>query len=627
LWCADLRNYTGFLIALVVLLVFYLPTMQTIPNGSDHYYMADVGETQIVLNTWGTLHSTGYPLYVISGNMLVAALRVFGVAPVIAPALVSLLWSIVALALIYTLALHLINSPRPEGEGQGVRAIVPALVLLFGLTRTVWIHAVIAEIYSFGLVILALLYLLALWRSPIPHRIYWLAFVGGVGVFHHRALLMAAPALVYAAWPELTAQPRKLPRILALSLLLGLLGFLPYLYLPIRAQSGAAWVYGEPGTWTGFWDQFTGREAERFIGLPGSWDALLANFNTVNTVLVTDVTVPGILLGVIGLLVGLTRYRRPAMTLLISALTAYIFHIALYRDILSALILPITLSLAFGWLFLTDWLLSRVGATCQVAPTIFRLSAILLVLLSMIVLANQNRPFITDLVQNPTGLDTIAQAQNTPPGSTLMIAWGARHFAVGFARDVLGKLQDIRLVDHKADFAAIVAQGMLVTPEYTFYNQPVSWWEDRLGARVYLRAIALYLVQIDTQPELADSQNSGELSAIEQAIHCTPDSIVLGVDWFAPETPDHDLSVFVHLHDADGNVIAQADQSAPVYGWRPLTTWTAGEIVRDVYVLPRLANAARVRYGLYQQLSNGEFDNELQMVVPVECDEIETDSQ
>jgi hypothetical protein len=99
------------------------------------------------------------------------------------------------------------------------------------------------------------------------------------------------------------------------------------------------------------------------------------------------------------------------------------------------------------------------------------------------------------------------------------------------------------------------------------------------------------------------------------------------VDWFAPETPDHDLSVFVHLLDTEGNVIGQADQSAPVYGWRPLTTWTAGEIVRDIYVLPRLANAERVRYGLYQQLSTGAFDNELEVSVPVECDEIEAATQ
>jgi hypothetical protein len=55
------RNHTiaGFAVVLLILLPFYLITLQTIPNGAEHYYMIDVGEMQIVLNKWGTLHATG----------------------------------------------------------------------------------------------------------------------------------------------------------------------------------------------------------------------------------------------------------------------------------------------------------------------------------------------------------------------------------------------------------------------------------------------------------------------------------------------------------------------------------------------------------------------------------------
>lgn len=601
-----MRPAVGFLIVLTALLVFYLPTLQTIPNGADHYYMRDVGETQVVLNTWGTLHATGYPLYVITGNALVAVMRALGVAPVTAPALVSLLWSVVALSLIYALAAQITN------------ALLPAMLatLLFGLTRTVWIHAVIAEIYSFGLAILALLYLLALRRGRMPYRIYWLALAGGLGVFHHRALILAAPALIYAVWPELTAHRRRLLRIVPLCVLLGLLGALPYLYLPLRAQAGASWVYGEPNTWAGFWDEFLGREAEQYIGLPDSWDGLVANFNTVNGVLVTDLTLPGIALGLLGLALALRHSQRQAIAFLIVGLTAYLFHVALYTDILSALILPITLNVAFGWLLLADWLMNRaIGANRQFTSTF----ALLIVSgIGAAVLVTQNRPFITDLTTNTTGLETIVLAENTPPGATLMLPWGVRHHAVGFARDVMGDLQHLRLVDHKADFAAIA--GMLVTPAYTFYNHPVSWWEARLGARVYLRAVAPYLVQIDTQPERTNA-NADALTALERVVRCDMDSIILEVAWYTPATPDHDLSVLVHLLDADGNLVAQADQSAPVYGWRPLTTWEAGEVVRDVYLLPRPGNAQTLRYGLYQQLANGEFQNELVMETQVACDD------
>jgi hypothetical protein len=399
--------------------------------------------------------------------------------------------------------------------------------------------------------------------------------------------------------------------------LIGLLGFLPYVYLPLRAQANANWVYGDPDTWGRFWEQFTGSEADQFIGLPGSVDGLLANFNMVNSVLVTDLTAPGIVVGLVGLFLALRspQRRRPAITFLLGGLIPYTLHVALYSDILSAMILPITLSLAFGWLFLADWLVCRAGANRRLAA-IAALIAVSVV--GIVALTSQNRPFIADLTTDTTGLEAIDLARNTPPGATLMLAWGVRHTAVGFARDVLGELPNLRLVDHKGDYAAIIARRMLVTPEYTFYNQPVSWWEERLGTRVYLRAVAPDLVQIDTQPVYGEAAVNA-ITALESTVHCISDSIVLHVNWYTPAIPEHDLSVFVHLLDASGSVMAQSDQSAPVYGWRPLTSWEAGEVVHDVYSLPRLENASAIEYGLYQGLPSGEFENESAARLPVEC--------
>lgn len=623
-WAHRLAPLMGFAGAMAFLLIFYLATLQTVPNGSDHYYMIDVGETQIVLNVWGTLHATGYPLYVITGNLLVVVLKFFGANPAAAPAIVSLIWGVMALVLIYTLAVHVTG-----------RVILSAIMMaLFGLTRTVWIHNAIAEIYSFGLVILALLLLLALWRGEIRHRIYWLALIGGIGVAHHRALIMAAPALLYAVWPELSANRKNLPRILVISLFLGLLGLLQYAYLPLRANAGAPWVYGEPGTFSGLWDQFIGAEASRFIGPPVS---LLDNFNLVNKVLITDLSLPGLLVGLIGLILSLrtSRYRRAPMALAISAFVAYVFHVVFYSDILSALILPVTLSVAFGWLFLADWLIVRSitgmrrTGEAHLAPTstalAWRLSLPTLLLLAMMILMlaggliAENLPFIRALTHDQTGLETIRLAQNTTPGDTLMIPWGTRHFAVGFAHDVLGKLAGITLVDHKADFGAILAHSRLVTPDYTFFSLPVGWWEERLGKEVYLRAAAPHLVEIDDFPEITSRFLPNPVNIFRESVVCAPDSIDLNVTWAAPQTPAQDLSVFVHVLDDEGNVIAQGDQFAPVYGLRPLTTWTAHELVRDVYPLPWLPKAKAVRYGLYRQLENGEFRNDYEFEVAVDC--------
>jgi hypothetical protein len=136
-------------------------------------------------------------------------------------------------------------------------------------------------------------------------------------------------------------------------------------------------------------------------------------------------------------------------------------------------------------------------------------------------------------------------------------------------------------------------------------------------------------VQIDTQPErlfgeaetLASADNGVQL--VEESLICDPNWLSLHIAWYAPERPTRDLSVFVHLLEEDGtHLIFQADEAAPVYGWRPMTTWISGEVVRDVYPIPRWAIYywnERIRYGLYEQLPSGEFRNLIERELPLEC--------
>jgi hypothetical protein len=615
----------GFLAAVAILLAIYRPTFQTIINGSSDLLMIDVGETQAVLNTWGTLHATGYPLYVLLSSLLVEAMTALSIDPATAASLTSLAWGIIALSLVYALAAHL--SRR--------YVLAASITVMFGLTRFVWVHHVIAEIYSFTLIFQILLLVIALWRPPIRYRIAWLALVGGAGVAHHRTVILMAPALLYAVWPELKAEVRRKPLMIALWLLIGIIGFLPYLYLPLRANSEAAWVYGEPNTWRGFYDQFQGIEADRFFGLPESSSALHQNFDRINDLLVRDLTWPGIFVGLAGLGLGVyqpTR-RRAAITFWLSGLAAYGFAAALYTDILASLILAVTLSLAFGVMFSLEEalaLLHRALSQRLPTPRLSQLSQVGVILAATgygVWSFQHNTDFIHDLTHDETGLETIALAEQTPPGATLMLAWGPRYFAVGFAQDVYHQLPGIRRVDHKGDFAPIVSRGMLVTPEYTFYNQPIQWWEQRLGTRIYLRAVGPYLVQIDARPALADpaaldlpaADPTIPVATLDYSLRCTADLLILEARWLATAAPTRNLSVFVHLLNADGVVIAQGDQFAPVYGWRPMTTWAANEIVSDVYPLPRRPAGEAIRFGLYEQLPDGSFQNYQVQSLAVAC--------
>jgi hypothetical protein len=311
---------------------------------------------------------------------------------------------------------------------------------------------------------------------------------------------------------------------------------------------------------------------------------------------------------------------------LLSAVVAYGFHVLFYIDILSALILPILVSLACGWLFaaigFVDFartLMTRAQRAVPLQQYIPYLPITLLALGFVRFTFTQNQPFILSLTTDSRGIHAIEQALATPPQTTLLIGWGSNHSAVGYAQETLGLLPDVTLVDHNADIASIIQNGTIITPEYSFYTFPLSWWESRVGQRVYLDTAAPYLIRVRTAPTIAETTGEGVI-VMEQHITCDENHFYLNVTWQAQSQPERDLSVFVHLLDSDGNIIAQGDQSAPVYGHYPLTLWQTGEVVRDIYPLTRLENAAQIRFGMYHQESDGSFINDTEYDVAVSCD-------
>src|SRR5947209_14224810 len=109
-WIVRRRRVLLLIGTLALLFVVYLPTLLTQINGGDDPYMDDVGEIQVALNVWGTIHHTGYPLFAILGNLAVAMLRVVGINPAVAPCLYAMGWGLVALTAFYLLVLRLTGS-------------------------------------------------------------------------------------------------------------------------------------------------------------------------------------------------------------------------------------------------------------------------------------------------------------------------------------------------------------------------------------------------------------------------------------------------------------------------------------------------------------------------------------
>jgi hypothetical protein len=69
--------------------------------------------------------------------------------------------------------------------------------------------------------------------------------------------------------------------------------------------------------------------------------------------------------------------------------------------------------------------------------------------------------------------------------------------------------------------------------------------------------------------------------------------------WCALKTPREDYTVFAHLVDAQGKLVAQQDNE-PQRGAYPTSFWDTGEMVGDEYVLPTPRGEEHLEVGLYR---------------------------
>ncbi|MBZ0309025.1 MAG: DUF2723 domain-containing protein, partial [Anaerolineae bacterium] len=612
-------TFKRVVVAAVVLVILgvYFSTLQTIPNGASDPYMIDVGETQVALNVWGTLHATGYPLYTILGNLLTPVPQLFSVNPAAAASLVSIFWSLLALSGFYLLLYRFTGNPLLAVTGTA----------LLALMRSIWIHSVIAEVYSFSLVIVIGLWLITLADSPLRHRLWGLALLFGIGVAHHRAVAFGAGGLIFVLAPRLYAERHQLPRLLPSMVLLFLAGFLPYLYLPLRANANAEWVYAEDvNTWDGFWFNFWGREAEYLVTMPENLQGWIDNLEGTLGILSREMTPVGVGIAFAALiLAGLfSPHRKLYWMTVFSGLGFFIFALSYHRAVLPEAILMMLLPSVVVWVVLVvDRLFSRQQS--------YGLVGVVFLLVWTVMLFPNSHSFIQNLTEDETGLNSIRAANSVPriplEQPILMLSWGPRFFAASYSRLVTGENADLPMVDHNTDFSRLAAEGKIIyTEPDTLYGYPVSWWEQQLG-RVYLTAAAPNLVRLGTEPRRVELDTETLEKPIEAGIWlagttitCEKDQIILAVGWYAAEQPNRDFSVKVHLTRADSPVpLFQADKNAPVFGWRPTSTWVEGELIQDFYRLPRLPEGKQIILGLYEQLPDGSFANYGDTVLPVSC--------
>lgn len=239
----------------------------------------DGGDLATAVALDGVPHPTGYPLFLLTGKIL----SFLSPDPARALTLTTALWGALAVGVL-SLAVYRFN--RRLLEPSPAFAVSPVLLeiaslgggWLAGLSMAfaplVWSQAIIIEIYSLNLLLLASLLLVLEWWWENPQsvgRFYLLASVAGLAAGHHRTAIFSLLAI--AVFIFLTAQDNKnsglfsWKRLVLAAVLLGLVAGLPSLLLVSRGgqNPGSNWdnlSWSDPAL---FWQYISGGEYRNLL--------------------------------------------------------------------------------------------------------------------------------------------------------------------------------------------------------------------------------------------------------------------------------------------------------------------------------------------------------------------------
>jgi hypothetical protein len=107
---------------------------------------------------------------------------------------------------------------------------------------------------------------------------------------------------------------------------------------------------------------------------------------------------------------------------------------------------------------------------------------------------------------------------------------------------------------------------------------------------------------------------------LPQAVWTPGSSLPVTLTWHALQTPDKGYHVFIHLLDAQGQVVAQHD-GVPGEGELPALGWLPGEYLTDTHRLalpPGLASGDyRLQVGLYDPITEQRPGDPVLLDTPV----------
>ncbi len=625
---------------------------------------ADGGEFQFVPWLPGIAHPTGYPLYVLLGWLWTHLLPLGEVAWRMN--LLSAVLAAAAIGITYAVARQILDAtlPRTPYPARLLAAITAAAT--FAVSHAWWTQTIIAEVYALHTLFITTILWLAINLATTPAtknrplKWGWLALLVGLGLTHHRTVVLLLPALAVFLWFRYRAAAPTTPRHGFIYAALLLCPLLLYLYLPLIApytpyatlnlsQNQPLVLYDN--SLTGFWQHIT---ATVFSGELQPAAAGIERLQLAWQLLLLQVGSTGAALAAGGLLTLWQRRRFDLLLLTgLTGLTFVAFNLVYFIGDVFVLFIPVWLMvclwLGLGSLGLAHWLAHTFvkGKTGQVnsSPALENMDRNLgRRIYSLIIIGLTALGLLLPLSLGLTRYAEVNQAPNT----TARDRWQAilaepllpDAVLLSNDRNEIMPLWYYQYVEgRRPDLFGLFP---LITPQPEYANVGRVLDEALASGRpVYLiKPMAGLALKADVTPAgslfLATANHTPPVYPLETAlpeITITPaagqtltetitlsgydvwppplkagDPLTVTLHWRPTQALTVDYTSYVHLVSAEGQGLAQSDHR-PGGDYYPSSLWQPGEILRDSHRLIIPANLApgqyRLRAGLYYQPQPG----------------------
>jgi hypothetical protein len=312
----------------IAILALYARTLAPTVAGGDS------GELITAAYTLGVPHPPGYPLYTLLAKL-------FTLIPIGTIAWRVNLFSAVCGAGAATLLFLAVA----RWSGSVWAALASAS--LFAFSPRVWPHAVTAEVFALNnLFIAGIVYLTLRFSEESPatdaagikrRRVFAcvLFFWMGLGLTNHHTLIFyALPAAIFVL---MDADLRR-PRLIGVFALCGLVGLLPYIYIPIASARIPLMSWGDQTTVTGLLDHLLRREYGTFrLGIQEQGADLTDRLAAYTSGTFADLLWIGPILAIAGLVVSV---RRASMALVWCWAAAFLFYLITFNSLANGSLEP-----------------------------------------------------------------------------------------------------------------------------------------------------------------------------------------------------------------------------------------------------------------------------------------------